>query len=224
MRRRNKRPSTEKKFPAKLASGKIRYYETEARARAAQVSSLAQSQRGQQAKKAYTEKTEAAMVRPHNQDAIERYPFFPRVNSTEQKFLRFAARRDLDVGRNGWPDFCCKSPSGGLAAVEVKHRMDPLSPDQKDCAAYLEAAGIDVYVFNSGWSRRRGAPALVPWRRYVEEMYWQTEWRETDSRAQAPRRATTSSRPGTPDSPLHANLGSDEDRIHEHTGDPNTLH
>ena len=95
-------------------------------------------------------------------------PHYERVNSAEQKFVDFAVASGLTVHRNGWPDFFCQSPSGGIAAVEVKKgRHDTLSHDQIICFSMLDAAGVKVFVWNRARSRATGAPKLIPWREYA---------------------------------------------------------
>lgn len=142
-------------FPAKLApkgtsaEGETRWYASPQMARGAQKSSWA-------AFAVRNEKAEAqhATTRPFDQR-------YNRCNRTEQSFIKWAEKNDLDVHRSGWPDFIVKSPRGNIVAIEVKSPLDALRANQIRCIRLLEEAGIETYV----WTRKEG---LQPWEEYAD--------------------------------------------------------
>ncbi len=140
--------------PANI-NGETRWYTSMRVAMAAKRSSL----RGRSKPKKNRESwTEFAAHTPH----------YERLKGSEREFVDYAESVGLIVHRNGWPDFFCQSPSGGLAGVEVKKgKDDPLRHDQIICFSMLEAAGIKVFVWNRARSRRFDQKKLIPWREYA---------------------------------------------------------
>lgn len=95
-------------------------------------------------------------------------PHYDRITKSEQQFVDYAVSVGMTVHRNGWPDFFCQSPSGGLAGVEVKKGRDAtLSHDQIICFSMLEAAGVKVFVWNRARSPMFDHQKLIPWREYA---------------------------------------------------------
>lgn len=165
-RRRSKRShkSAKRRHAAKLPPAEpggpceIRYYETKARARAAQRS--AWSQRTGQERRRKASKmaaVERAQVRQNS------------VNSTEAGFLEWLARErpSAAVQRCGWPDFLVEH-RGQTVAIEVKSAQDSLSADQIRMMSFLERAGVPCYV----WQRER----LVPFLEFLREQPRDAPW------------------------------------------------
>lgn len=218
-RRWNRNRSKAFPFEAILADGKTRFYRTLADAnRAARDSRYSEIRR-----KSGTDRVVRTKITRYDRDAGDIFSFFGRVTGSEQKFLRWADRRGLKVGRNGWPDFFCKSPTGGTAAVEVKSGNAKLSAEQERCFVFLEEAGVEVFIFHTSWSEKTGAPPLVPWREYAVHVR-ETDWPGMDPGGKAARRSKTSGKQGLDLSPPHENLASDDRRNPEVLGDPPTLH
>lgn len=97
-------------------------------------------------------------------DALDAFQAFgDRPTEAERLFLRRAQeRKELDVWRNGWPDFLLQdTDSGRFFAVEVKAGGDSVSIAQRRMFAALEASGLSVFVWNPSVSKR-----LIPWRTY----------------------------------------------------------
>lgn len=105
---------------------------------------------------------------PKHTELIAHTPHYDKVKRSEQEFIDYAVGVGMTVHRNGWPDFFCQSPTGGLAGVEVKKgQHDTLSHDQIVCFAMLEAAGVKVFVWNRARSRKLDHAKLIPWREYA---------------------------------------------------------
>lgn len=222
--RRGKRRSARgrsKEFPfeARLASGQTRFYRTLTDANRA----VRDSQYAEAEKRAASDRVIRTKVIRFDKEASEVFPFFKSLQTSEQKFLRWADRRGLQIGRNGWPDFFCKSPKGGLAAVEVKSGNDKLSPAQERCFVFLEEAGVDVFIFHASWSEKTGAPPLIPWREYAVHVR-DTDWPGMDPGGKAAGRSKTSGKKGLDLCPPHENPASEARRTPEVLGDPPTLH
>ena len=214
-------PHRSKQFPfeAELASGQTRFYRTLTDANRA----MRDSQYAEERKRNETDRVVRTRIARGTRDVREVFPFIDSVQPSEQKFLRWADRRGLQVGRNGWPDFFCKSPSGGVAAVEVKSGSDRLSPEQQRCFVFLEEAGVEVFIFHTSWSEKTGAPPLIPWRKYAVHVR-DTDWPGMDPGGKAAGRSKTSGKEGLDLSPPHENPAPEARRIPEVLGDPPTLH
>ncbi len=87
-------------------------------------------------------------------------------SDAESDFKAWASskHKELDVLRNGWPDFLLKSKLDGKAfGVEVKSENDRLSAEQVACFGVLEAAMVPVYIWSPGTPDK-----LTPWRSYLK--------------------------------------------------------
>lgn len=83
------------------------------------------------------------------------------ANTAEKAFVAFAGRR-FKVSRHGWPDFFVqRRATKKFLCVEVKQGLNRISPAQRVMFSALEAAGIEVVVWNPSQPRR-----LSPWRNY----------------------------------------------------------
>jgi hypothetical protein len=71
------------------------------------------------------------------------------MNMREKYFYNLLLESGYEVQRNGWPDFLCRRIHRDreyICAVEVKHRLDRLSPSQVAMHRLLESVGIPVNV------------------------------------------------------------------------------
>jgi hypothetical protein len=88
-------------------------------------------------------------------------PRYTVCTLTERQFIDWGLTRDMQIQRQGWPDFLCQSTKGGFAGIEVKQSPDdPLRDSQVRCFRFLEQAGIPVYVWTPVTKR------LTPWREH----------------------------------------------------------
>lgn len=200
-----------------MASGKKRFYRTANSARSAQKSSWV-AHKWANGGPDSDRNRKAGPENPKHGRAVAAYSFYGRTNRAEQAFLRFAATKGLRVHRNGWPDFFCENPDGGVAAVEVKNGIgDPLSPEQVTCMEMLARSGIETFIWNRSRSKQMGAAALVPWKDYVADRP------VMDIGAKATGQAKTSAETDLK-LQAHANPVSEDGRIPEVLEDPRTIH
>lgn len=219
-KRRKGRKTRDYPFPAKMANGRTWYFRSEEEAEKSRRASWANARSLERS----VEISKRFRTFTGDEGSVsDAYPFYGRVNGSEQKFLRWAFSRSIQVGRNGWPDFYCKSPSGGLAAVEVKHGNDVPSPEQLDCYEFLEKLGVPVFLFHPAWSKRNDGPALIPWRQYVAQPF-DAGWPEMDSGGKAAGQSLTSAQSDLDLEPAHENPASETGRTPELLGDPQLLH
>jgi len=208
-------PGPNATFAAKMSGGSVRYYKTRHAADCAMKASGAAKKQWGHRKKAHPN----GKQRPRPDANMESaYPFYEQTNSAEKTFLRFARTKGLHVHRNGWPDFFCENPNGGLAAVEVKRGVgDKLRPEQVECMRLLARAGIETFIWNQAESKAFSLPALVPFEQYV------SGWPGTDLGAKAIGQAHTSVESDL-ESQTHANPVPEDGRIPEVLDDPRTVH
>lgn len=217
---RSSRQSGVFQYPATLASGRTWYFRSPEAARRSRIQSW---------KTARTIERSSQIASKFNEfngsieDLNWNYPFYDRLQESEKRFVRWAFHRKIQAGRSGWPDFFCKSPQGGLAAIEVKSGIDTLSPEQLDCFAFLESCGVRVFVFHPKWSAKKDADALVPWRSYVEQSR-NADWPGADPGGQAAGQPSTSGQQDLDPKPPHGNPAPEARRILEILGDPELVH
>jgi len=212
-------------YTATMASGEVRSYRSAKSAIDAQRSSFANSaksrkRREQEEKRLHLDKPrqrKKPIFGPESGDKAA-YSFYDKTTKSEQRFLRFAATRGLLVHRNGWPDFFCDNPDGGIACVEVKMGIDdPLRPSQVTCINMLSEAGIETWIWNPQHSKHYGLPALIPWRQYISSRL------RRDLSAQATGRASKSVE-SDPEDQAHATPVSEDGRIPEVLEGPRVIH
>lgn len=218
MSRRTKQWTKKCRHRAVMADGEVRFYSTKGKAFVAEAHSrgLSVARYSQQKK---PDRTMRFPESPRKCSLGESsYSFYDKVNSAEQRFLRFAASKGLRVLRNGWPDFFCENPDGGIAAVEVKNGIDDqLRPEQITCMKMLDESGIKTYIWNKSRTKAFDLPSLIYWKSYVNGRP------EMDSGGKATGKAHRSAESDSSHQ-AHATPVSEDGRIPEVLENPRTIH